>query len=150
MTSVIYSNINIVAHFVTFLIISNSKLVSIHIWLRARSDQSHIRGLHLLLYRKEILFYTLQKTYIPTNTKCSAFLDTQYWLKSNLIKVLHIRMKNSTYMTQLLLCPSSGPKWFWICLNCFGLDSKTTFHYWMLQFDPCPHFLDWFKNILEL
>ena len=27
-------------------------------------------------------------------------------------------------MTQLLLCPSIGPKCFWICPNCLGLDPK--------------------------
>ena len=66
-------NINIVAQFVSFLIISRSKLVSIHIWLKIKSMvlSKVILGLQLLLYTQEILLYIIK--HIPTNTKCIAF-----------------------------------------------------------------------------
>ena len=67
----IVCNINIVAQFVAFLIISNSKLVSINIWLKIKSMVSSkvILALHLLVYTQEILLYFTKHS--PTNSKCS-------------------------------------------------------------------------------
>jgi hypothetical protein len=61
----IVCNINIVAQFVAFLIISNSKLVSIHIWLKIKSMvwSKVILGLHLLLYTYKRFYFTLQNTF---------------------------------------------------------------------------------------